>query len=96
VLGLTGPMIAPLLRIGLFARLRVFAHPLVALPVWAIDLYVWHIPCSTGRASHEACTRSSTPASCWRDRDVDGAARAAAKPAGSATSAGWATSSRSA
>jgi cytochrome c oxidase assembly factor CtaG len=44
VLGLTGPMIAPLLRIGLFARLRVFAHPLVALPVWAIDLYVWHIP----------------------------------------------------
>jgi putative membrane protein len=44
VLGLTGPMIAPLLRIGLFARLRVFAHPLVALPVWAIDLYAWHIP----------------------------------------------------
>jgi cytochrome c oxidase assembly factor CtaG len=44
VLGLTGPMIAPLLRIGLFARLRVFTHPLVALPVWAVDLYVWHIP----------------------------------------------------
>jgi putative membrane protein len=44
VLGLTGPMIAPLLRIGLFQRLRVFAHPLVALPVWAIDLYVWHVP----------------------------------------------------
>jgi cytochrome c oxidase assembly factor CtaG len=44
VLGLTGPMIAPLLRIGLFARLRVFAHPLVALPVWAIDLYAWHLP----------------------------------------------------
>jgi cytochrome c oxidase assembly factor CtaG len=44
VLGLTGPMIAPLLRIGLFNRLRVLTNPLVALPVWAIDLYAWHIP----------------------------------------------------
>ena len=44
VLGLTGPMIAPLLRIGLFNRLRVLSHPLVALPVWALDLYAWHIP----------------------------------------------------
>lgn len=44
VLGLTGPMIAPLLRIGIFNRLRVLSHPLVALPVWAIDLYAWHIP----------------------------------------------------
>jgi putative membrane protein len=44
VLGLTGPMIAPLLRIHPISRLRVLAHPLVALPVWGIDLYVWHIP----------------------------------------------------
>jgi len=44
VLGLTGPMIAPLLRIGLFNRLRVLTHPLVALPLWALDLYAWHIP----------------------------------------------------
>ena len=49
VLGLTGPVLAPILRIGLFDRLRVLAHPLVALPLWAIDLYVWHIP-----AVHEA------------------------------------------
>jgi len=44
VLGLTGPLIAPLLRVGAFARLRVLTHPLVALPVWTIDLYAWHIP----------------------------------------------------
>ena len=44
VLGLTGPMIAPLLRIGVFNRLRVLSHPLVALPLWALDLYAWHIP----------------------------------------------------
>jgi putative membrane protein len=44
VLGLTGPLLAPVLRIGLFDRLRILAHPLVALPLWAIDLYLWHVP----------------------------------------------------
>jgi len=44
VLGLTGPLIAPVLRIGVFYRLRVLAHPLVAFPLWAVDLYVWHAP----------------------------------------------------
>ena len=44
VLGLTGPLIAPIMRIRLFDRLRVLTHPLVALPVWAIDLYAWHLP----------------------------------------------------
>jgi len=55
VLGLTGPMIAPLLRIGAIARLRVLTHPLVAVPVWAIDLYVWHIP-----ALYQAALRSES------------------------------------
>ncbi len=44
VLGLTGPLIAPLLRIGVFNRLRVLAHPAVALPLWIIDFYIWHLP----------------------------------------------------
>lgn len=44
VLGLTGPLIAPILRIRFFDRLRVLAHPLVAFPLWAVDLYVWHLP----------------------------------------------------
>jgi putative membrane protein len=44
VLGLTGPMLAPVLRIRWLGWLRVFSHPLVALPVWALDLYVWHLP----------------------------------------------------
>jgi putative membrane protein len=44
VLGLTGPLIAPLLKIGLFDRLRVLANPLIAFPLWAVDLYVWHLP----------------------------------------------------
>ena len=52
VLGLTAPVIAPLLRIRLFDRLRVLAHPLVALPLWALSLYAWHVP-----ALHEAALR---------------------------------------
>jgi putative membrane protein len=44
VLGLTGPLLVPVLRIGFFDRLRALAHPAVAFPLWAIDLYVWHLP----------------------------------------------------
>jgi putative membrane protein len=44
VLGLTGPLIAPILRIALFDRLRVLANPLIAFPLWTIDLYAWHLP----------------------------------------------------
>jgi cytochrome c oxidase assembly factor CtaG len=44
VLGLTGPLIAPILRVGVFNRLRALANPLIALPLWAIDLYAWHLP----------------------------------------------------
>jgi cytochrome c oxidase assembly factor CtaG len=49
VLGLTGPLIAPILlaefhSVRFFDRLRVLANPLIAFPLWAIDLYVWHLP----------------------------------------------------
>jgi putative membrane protein len=53
VLGLTGPVLAPVLRIGLFDRLRVIAHPALAFPLWAVNLYVWHIP-----ALYEAALRN--------------------------------------
>jgi cytochrome c oxidase assembly factor CtaG len=32
------------LAIRVVDRLRVLGHPFVALPLWAISLYVWHIP----------------------------------------------------
>jgi hypothetical protein len=49
VLGLTGPLMAPILTfrvfgVRIFDRLRVLAHPLVAFPLWALDLYLWHLP----------------------------------------------------
>jgi cytochrome c oxidase assembly factor CtaG len=54
VLGLTGPVLAPILRIKAFDRLRVLAHPAVAFPLWAVDLYLWHVP-----ALHEAAVHHS-------------------------------------
>ncbi len=52
VLGLTGPLIAPILRIGFFDKLRILAHPLIAFPLWAIDLYLWHLPVLYQAALH--------------------------------------------
>jgi putative membrane protein len=44
VLGLTGPMLVPLLRNRWIARLRVLTHPVVAIVVWGVNFYVWHLP----------------------------------------------------
>lgn len=44
VFGLTGPVIQPLLHVRATRPLRVLAHPLVALALWALDLYAWHTP----------------------------------------------------
>lgn len=52
VLGLTGPLLAPVLRIGVFERLRHLAHPAVALPLWGADLYAWHLPALYQAALH--------------------------------------------
>jgi putative membrane protein len=43
VLGLDGPILRPLLAIRPVQRLRILAHPLVALPLWALNLCVWHL-----------------------------------------------------
>jgi cytochrome c oxidase assembly factor CtaG len=44
VAGLTGPVLRPVLALRPVERLRFLTHPLVALPIWAVDLYVWHVP----------------------------------------------------
>jgi putative membrane protein len=43
VLGLTGPLLRPVLAVPALDRLRVLAHPLVALPLWTANLYLWHL-----------------------------------------------------
>jgi cytochrome c oxidase assembly factor CtaG len=42
-LGLSGPILQPLLARRPFSWLRVLGNPLVALPLWALNLYVWHL-----------------------------------------------------
>jgi len=44
VLGLTGPLLQPLLAPRGLGWLRVLGHPAVALPLWLADLYLWHVP----------------------------------------------------
>jgi cytochrome c oxidase assembly factor CtaG len=52
VAGLTGPILRPALALPIVDKLRVLAHPLVALPLWAFDLYAWHIPFFYDAALH--------------------------------------------
>jgi cytochrome c oxidase assembly factor CtaG len=52
VVGLTGPILQPLLRYPAVNRLRVLTHPLVALPLWAFSLAVWHLPFMYEAALH--------------------------------------------
>jgi putative membrane protein len=42
LVGLTRPILRPVL--ARLHRLRFLAHPLVALPLWGVNLYVWHLP----------------------------------------------------
>ena len=54
VLGLNAQVIAPLLRIRAIDRLRVLANPLVAFPLWMVDLYTWHVPVLYQAALHHS------------------------------------------
>jgi putative membrane protein len=55
VLGLSGPILRPVLALPLVGNLRVLAHPLVALPAWALAFYAWHLP-----ATYEAALAHPT------------------------------------
>ncbi len=42
-LGLTGPLLQPMLAHRPFSWLRWLGNPLVALPLWVLNLYIWHL-----------------------------------------------------
>lgn len=44
LVGLSGPIVRPLLAWRPLQRLRWLMYPLVALPLWALNLYLWHLP----------------------------------------------------
>ena len=53
VLGLTGPLLAPLLRTPGLSWMRALAHPVPAFGLWAVDLLFWHLA-----GPHEAAVRN--------------------------------------
>src|SRR5450755_2790871 len=87
VLGFTGPLLAPLLRNPVIGRLRVLAHPVVAVVLWGVNFYAWHLPALYQAALHPA---PPPPRGGARDRarhlpDLgDGRVGAAAGPAAEA------------
>jgi putative membrane protein len=44
VLGLTRALLQPLLAIRALDRLQILTHPAIALPLWAVNLFFWHLP----------------------------------------------------
>jgi putative membrane protein len=54
VLGLTGPVLQPVLRLRPVNALRFLTHPAVALPLWAYDLLIWHVPFLYQAALHNS------------------------------------------
>jgi cytochrome c oxidase assembly factor CtaG len=52
VAGLTGPVLRPVLALKPVERIRFLTHPLVALPIWAVNLYLWHLPFMYEAALH--------------------------------------------
>jgi putative membrane protein len=58
VAGLTGPVLRPVLALRLVDRLRVLTHPFVALPLWAVDLCVWHVPFLYQAALHHSAVHA--------------------------------------
>lgn len=50
VLGLSGPLLRPLLAPRALHPLRRLLHPAAAVPLWAASLWAWHVPWLFGAA----------------------------------------------
>ncbi len=44
VLGLTRAVLQPIMALRAFDRLQFLTLPMIALPLWIANLYIWHIP----------------------------------------------------
>lgn len=54
VVGMTGPVLQPVLRYRWVNALRFLTHPAVALPLWAYNLLLWHVPFMYQAALHDS------------------------------------------
>lgn len=44
VLGLSRAVLQPVMALAIFDRMRVLTLPMIALPLWIANLFIWHIP----------------------------------------------------
>ena len=44
VLGLTGPVLRPLIRFRAIRQLQALSHPAIAMPLWVAVFVFWHLP----------------------------------------------------
>ena len=44
VLGITGPVLRPLIQYRVIRQLQVLSHPAIALPLWVAVFVFWHLP----------------------------------------------------
>jgi len=58
VAALTGQVLRPVLAWRVVDRLRVLTHPFVALPLWAANLYLWHLPFLYQAALHQTAVHA--------------------------------------
>ena len=43
-IGLTGPVLRPILRAPVLRHLRKLMHPILAILLWIVVIYAWHVP----------------------------------------------------
>jgi putative membrane protein len=63
VIGMTGPLLRPILTKPGVRRLRWLAHPLVAVPLWIVVYYGWHAPALYQAALHSNVVHATEHAS---------------------------------
>ena len=77
-LGITGPILQPMLARRPFSWLRALGNPLVALPIWALNLYVWHLSVlyksvvAGPEIAPTRCRRRASPLACTDEPGVLG------------------------
>jgi putative membrane protein len=55
VASLSGPILRPVLALKPIGTLRAVVHPFITLPLWALNLYLWHLPLMyEGALEHDA------------------------------------------
>ena len=62
-IGLTGPVLRPILATPGLRHLRTLMHPVLAIALWIVVIYAWHVPVLYQAAAEHALLHLGEPAS---------------------------------